>query len=224
MLIFVVNSGSTEMGHGPDDSPRTAGTFSTVGSTSRMKATEVPLDHRRQSWCRARQRAGDSHVSRDGCLESGTELQQPCPQNASNIRASERKHPEERRDDRNGPRVVRKPVLTALSEMYILHLRVLGNWSHSSMVAPTSRVTRTSSFTTRWMWEREKKGGCLAQRHHSSQTRQAAVARRGTISSCELVQKLWNGEGSMADTSEHKKSGTRNSKQRGHKNQVTTSS
>ena len=157
MLIFLVNSGSTEMGHRPDDSPRMAGTCSTVGSTLRMKATEVPLDQRRQSWCRARQRAGDSHVSRDGCLESGTELQQPCPQNASNIRASERKHPEERRDDRNGPLVVRKPVLTALSEMCILHLRVLGNWSHSSMVAPTSRVTRTSSFTTRWMWEREKK-------------------------------------------------------------------
>ena len=39
---FLVNSGSTEMAHGPDDSPRMAGTCSTVGSTLRMKATEVP--------------------------------------------------------------------------------------------------------------------------------------------------------------------------------------
>ena len=93
------------------------------------------MDQRRQSWCRERQRAGDSHVCRDGCPESGTELQQPCQQNASNIRAPERTHPEERRDHRNVPPVVRKPVLVALSEMYFLPLRVLGNWSHSSMVA-----------------------------------------------------------------------------------------
>ena len=39
---FLVNSDSTEMAHGPDDSPRMAGTCTTVGSTLRMKATEVP--------------------------------------------------------------------------------------------------------------------------------------------------------------------------------------
>ena len=58
----------------------------------------------------------------------------------------------------------------------------------------TPRVTRTSSFTTRWMWEREK-GGCLAQRHHRSQPLQT-VARRGTLPaswcrSCGMERDRW---------------------------------
>ena len=39
---FLVGSGSTEMAHGLDDSPRLAGSCSTVGSTLRMKAIEAP--------------------------------------------------------------------------------------------------------------------------------------------------------------------------------------
>ena len=39
---FLVNSGSTEMTHGLDDSPRVSGTCSTVCSTLRMKAIDVP--------------------------------------------------------------------------------------------------------------------------------------------------------------------------------------
>ena len=39
---FMCSIPCTEMAHGADDSPRMAGTCSTVGSTLRMKATEVP--------------------------------------------------------------------------------------------------------------------------------------------------------------------------------------
>ena len=43
---FLVNSGSTEMAHGPDDSTRVSGTCNTVGCT---------MDKRRRSWCHERQ-------------------------------------------------------------------------------------------------------------------------------------------------------------------------
>ena len=43
---FLVDSGSTEMAHGLDDSPRLVGSCSTVRSTLRMRATEVPWSKR----------------------------------------------------------------------------------------------------------------------------------------------------------------------------------